>query len=273
MARIFRFLLFLLTASIFQGSIEAYTCTFANKTQATVVVQFYKMNSKLKTESSGDITILPKSENKWDAGKCLKAFPCSISGFKIIKMTVPGKSATESTTTVPGADKIQEKWTGLSAHAADQTWELTEDHVPDVNGKLAQVQFTLTRKPAGVRGTTYPGGKIWASDRIDIQLINSVKGFVPKNDAEKNESCYAYLTGDPKEIFKAMCGNPRPFKINTNGKVPKVYGSKREDVIAQIAKEKGPEKYYDPAKGHGTRPSMSHFQTIKILRNNKGGAL
>jgi hypothetical protein len=103
-----------------------------------------------------------------------------------------------------------------------------------------------------------------------IQFGAPVKGFVPKNDTEYNENCYAYLNGDVKVIFDQMCRSEIPFKIDTNNQVPKVYSSSRDDVIAQIAKEKGPEKAYNPNKKHGARPSLSHFQTIKMIRRPNG---
>ena len=264
MARLFRFLLILLTASIFQGPIDAYICTLVNKTRATIVVEFYKMNSQLKTESSGDITILPNSENKWDAGKCLVAFPCSISGIKIIQMTMPEKSGTESTKPVPGADKIQEKWTGVSAHAVSHTWVMTEDYPDAATGNFDHIQFILTRTPAGVRGTTYPGGMVWKSSPVEIIApINPVKGFVPRNKAEYDESCYTYLTGEPTVLFDKMCQNPQPFMIDINNMVPKVYWSSRKEAMQQAIAEKSGE--YDPIKRNGMRPSTSHYQTIKIL--------
>lgn len=102
------------------------------------------------------------------------------------------------------------------------------------------------------------------------QVGAPVKGFVPKNDAEYNENCYAYLTGDVTTIFDQMCRSAIPFKIATDKQVPTVYSSSRDEVILQIAQEKGPEKKYSPEKKNGARPSVSHFQTIKLIREQNG---
>jgi hypothetical protein len=97
-----------------------------------------------------------------------------------------------------------------------------------------------------------------------------VQGFVPKNDIEHNENCYAYLTGDPQVIFQAMTTNAKPFRINTNDIVPQVFGSSRADAALQSAREYGPEKYYAPSKRVGARPSLSHTQSIKMVRRPHG---
>jgi hypothetical protein len=102
------------------------------------------------------------------------------------------------------------------------------------------------------------------------QHASPVQGFVPKNDAERNENCYAYLTGDPQTLFQIMTTNAKPFKISINGLVPKVFASTREDAAMQAVREHSAEKYYDPIKGHGARPSLSHFQSIKMARKANG---
>jgi len=102
------------------------------------------------------------------------------------------------------------------------------------------------------------------------QHASPVKGFVPKNNTERNENCYAYLTGDPKILLQAMTTNARHFKININGLVPKVFWSSREDAAFQAAREHSTEKYYDPLKRNGARPSLSHFQSIKMIRKANG---
>jgi len=102
------------------------------------------------------------------------------------------------------------------------------------------------------------------------QYASPVHGFVPQNDAERNENCYAYITGDPHKILQAMTTNAKPFKIDINGLVPEVFASTREDAAIQAVREHSAEKYYDPLKRNGARPSLSHFQSIKMARKAHG---
>jgi hypothetical protein len=268
------------------GEIQAYTCMFKNDTDASLVIRFYRLKGNLKSESSGNITVLPWTTGIWNAGKAF-IFPYSIAGMEIVKMTWKGKD-------VPGGNSVHEFWKKTKARAVNCTWIMTQNFPPDAEMKRTKVKLTIDREPAGFKGSTYPGGIIWESEPFDIEIpekedkstlvldtkIEAVdlqdetirdtaaKGFVPKNDADRNENCYAYLNDDVTMVFRDMCNNPKYFRIDTNKIVPKIYETTRNKAMQGGLAEKS--KKYDPVKKVGARPSYSHFQSIKMFRKANG---
>jgi hypothetical protein len=282
----------LLLGCIIQKSIyPTYTCTLNNESAAVIVVEF----DRLGRSGSGEITVEPKGLGKWDAGICALIFPCSVKGIRIIKVLWQGKEIPNST--------FEEKW--AAGRPASFTWTMTENFLLNDENEVDRVQLTLHREPAGFKGSTYPGGNVWTlgplaitpTENITKQAknvpksakqtiepkkyankqeeqaaekgVNLAKGFVPKNEKDRAESCYCYLPNcDVKEMLRKMISNARPFLIHTNGIVPSVYGSSKNEVLEQVMQEKNGK--YEPSAGNGPRPSCSHFQSLKFVRAPNG---
>jgi hypothetical protein len=145
-------------ALLTQYQVYGYTCTLKNESYATIVVEFYRYSRP----ASGDITVTPGGTGQWDAGKCALIFPCSISGMRIKSMKWGNRE-------VPGAAGAGEEWHGFKSHAASQTWVITQEFMTNDQGKTDRIRFHLRREPAGVGGSTYPGGLIWTSEPMSIR--------------------------------------------------------------------------------------------------------
>jgi len=161
----------LITATMPFEKLNAYTCTFKNNTtRSTIKVRFYR--AAWVNSESQIFTLYPGEEASWNAGLWL------VTGLKVVEMKYfpSGKIIPGGGTEVPGIDKINERWKG-KGRAVSQTWEMFEAKFP-IDEHRSNIQFTLNRLPAGPGGSTYPGGKVWESAKLEIieglQKVESV---------------------------------------------------------------------------------------------------
>lgn len=138
----------------------AYKCTFKNNTtRAIIKVKFHR--AALWNANSQTFTLAPGEQASWDTGIML------VTGMKVVEMKYfpDAKGAVlGGGLVVPGSDKAKENYAG---RAVNQHWEMYEIKYP-IDANKSQIQFELKRDPAGLGGSTYPGGTKWTSPRIDI---------------------------------------------------------------------------------------------------------
>ena len=165
--RIFLYIILIAFIIHIQNTVDAYTCTFINKTHARLTIKFYHDSGQ-----SDDLVVPPMEQAPsaitWNAGKLpIIGIPWSVKGLKIFNMEFTGKEIVKEGRETTTNQEIKDYWSVSRPY--NPTWELTEALLGEPGQVVDKVQFTLYRKPGGIGGSTYPGGIQWTSAIISLK--------------------------------------------------------------------------------------------------------